>query len=222
MKRLQAHLSYANVVATLALVFAMSGGALAASHYLINSTRQINPKLLRALKGRSGPAGPKGATGQTGPAGPKGETGKTGSAGENGEKGEQGREGSSALSTLASGASESSVYGLGAERSHGGRLTLALTFPKPLSAPIPVSHVFYTPASTPVGHCSGPGHADPGYLCIYSSVIAGLLYPELLDPENDSNQQTGTLGFALTWQSTEVKGIGEDEVDLGSYTVTAP
>ena len=103
-----------------------------------------------------------------------------------------------------------------------GRLTLALTFPKPLSAPIPVSHVFYTPASTPVGHCSGPGHADPGYLCIYSSVIAGLLYPELLDPENDSNQQTGTLGFALTWQSTEVKGIGEDEVDLGSYTVTAP
>ncbi len=31
-------LSYANVTATLALVFAMSGGAMAANHYLITST----------------------------------------------------------------------------------------------------------------------------------------------------------------------------------------
>ena len=36
-------LTYANVAATLALVFSMTGGALAAKHYLINSTRQINP-----------------------------------------------------------------------------------------------------------------------------------------------------------------------------------
>jgi len=50
-------LTYANVVATLALVFAMTGGALAASHYLINSTRQINPRVLRALHGKQGPRG---------------------------------------------------------------------------------------------------------------------------------------------------------------------
>jgi hypothetical protein len=42
-------LTYANVTATLALLFSMSGGALAANHYLINSTRQINPRVLRAL-----------------------------------------------------------------------------------------------------------------------------------------------------------------------------
>jgi cytoskeletal protein RodZ len=42
-------LNYANVTATLALFFAMSGGALAAKHYLINSTKQINPKVLKAL-----------------------------------------------------------------------------------------------------------------------------------------------------------------------------
>lgn len=47
--------TYANVVATMALVFAMSGGALAASHYLINSTRQINPRVLKSLRGRRGP-----------------------------------------------------------------------------------------------------------------------------------------------------------------------
>lgn len=43
------HISYANVAATLALVLSMSGGALAASHYLINSTKQINPKVLKTL-----------------------------------------------------------------------------------------------------------------------------------------------------------------------------
>jgi hypothetical protein len=42
-------LNYANVTATLALFFAMSGGALAAKRYLINSTKQINPKVLKAL-----------------------------------------------------------------------------------------------------------------------------------------------------------------------------
>jgi hypothetical protein len=44
------HLSYANVVATLALVFAMSGGALAAKHYLLNSVGQINPRVLKSLR----------------------------------------------------------------------------------------------------------------------------------------------------------------------------
>jgi hypothetical protein len=47
------HLSYANVVATLALVFAMSGGALAAKHYLLNSVSQVNPRVLRSLRAAS-------------------------------------------------------------------------------------------------------------------------------------------------------------------------
>ena len=51
------HLTYANVAATLALVFAMSGGALAAKHYLINSTKQINPKVLKKLRGAKGTTG---------------------------------------------------------------------------------------------------------------------------------------------------------------------
>jgi hypothetical protein len=44
------HLSYANVVATLALFFAISGGALAAKHYLLNSVSQISPRVLRSLR----------------------------------------------------------------------------------------------------------------------------------------------------------------------------
>jgi hypothetical protein len=44
-------LNYANVTATLALFFAMSGGALAARHYLINSTKLINPKGAKSVEG---------------------------------------------------------------------------------------------------------------------------------------------------------------------------
>jgi hypothetical protein len=78
--------SYANVAATLALVLSMSGGALAAKHYLINSTKQINPKVLKKLKGKSGPKGlnglngAPGATGAQGPAGKEGPPGAAGSA----------------------------------------------------------------------------------------------------------------------------------------------
>ena len=49
-KALRRNLNYANVTATLALLFAMSGGALAAKHYLVNSTSQLNPRVLRSLE----------------------------------------------------------------------------------------------------------------------------------------------------------------------------
>jgi hypothetical protein len=78
------HLSYANIAATLALVLAMSGGALAANSYLINSTKQINPKVLKKLTGKpgkNGKTGAPGATGATGAAGKEGATGKEGAPG---------------------------------------------------------------------------------------------------------------------------------------------
>jgi len=74
-------LSYANITATLALVFAMSGGALAANHYLINSTKQINPKVLKKLVGKAGATGPQGPTGKEGAAGKEGSLGKEGQPG---------------------------------------------------------------------------------------------------------------------------------------------
>jgi hypothetical protein len=86
---LRKRMSYANVTATLALFFAMSGGALAASHYLITSTKQIKPSVLSALKGNAGKTGPAGAQGERGPAGANGANGvngesKEGKAGTNG------------------------------------------------------------------------------------------------------------------------------------------
>ncbi len=72
-------LTYANVVATLALVFSMSGAAVAANHYLITSTKQISPKVLKSLKGSNGR---NGAAGPAGPAGTNGAAGAPGAPGE--------------------------------------------------------------------------------------------------------------------------------------------
>jgi hypothetical protein len=79
--RLRGRLGYANVVSTLALVFAMSGGALAASRYIITSTKQIKPSVLKHLRGATGPAGPAGPAGPTGAAGATGAQGIQGPAG---------------------------------------------------------------------------------------------------------------------------------------------
>jgi len=87
---MRTRITYANVAATLALVFSMSGGALAATHYLITSTKQISPKVLKKLKGATGPSGATGATGATGKEGP---TGKEGAAGKEGPAGKEGKEG---------------------------------------------------------------------------------------------------------------------------------
>jgi hypothetical protein len=78
---IQRRLTYANVAATLALVFSMTGGALAAKHYLVNSTKQINPKVLKKLKGQNGKTGPTGPAGAAGAPGTPGTPGAQGPAG---------------------------------------------------------------------------------------------------------------------------------------------
>jgi hypothetical protein len=81
---MRSKLTYANIVATLALLLGMSGGAIAASNYLITSTKQISPKVLRALHGTRGQTGAQGAQGiqglkgDQGIQGPKGDTGQAG------------------------------------------------------------------------------------------------------------------------------------------------
>lgn len=94
------HLTYTNITVTLALVFAMTGGAYAASKYVINTTKQINPKVLKSLVGKTGANGTQGPAGPAGPQGPAGTTGakgETGAAGQNGTPGEKGAQGEKGL-----------------------------------------------------------------------------------------------------------------------------
>ena len=114
------HLTYANVVATMALAFAMGGSALAADQfaspaktkskeftapptskefsYLITSISQISPRVQAELKaiegaGPAGPAGKTGAPGAPGASGSQGTPGLSGTPGPQGIEGVQGKEG---------------------------------------------------------------------------------------------------------------------------------
>ncbi len=55
-----------NPVAWLALFVALGGTSLAASHYKINSTKQINPRVIKKLRGNAGAPGPRGPAGPAG------------------------------------------------------------------------------------------------------------------------------------------------------------
>jgi len=61
--------SPATAIALIALFVALGGTAMAARSYLITSTSQIKPSVLRKLKGRPGSRGPTGPVGATGVAG---------------------------------------------------------------------------------------------------------------------------------------------------------
>lgn len=213
MQSVRRHLNYANVVATLALLFAMSGGALAAKHYLINSTNQISPKVLKKLKGRAGTTGPRGAGGSPGASGPQGATGTQGAQGAKGSPGQ------SALSPLPSGQSESGNYGVRTGSAAGTHIDTVVTFPVPLAAGIQESNVVYTKAGTPVAHCSGPGHADPGFLCIYSRASEDVDTPPNVfspDPTAATEKNLGRLGFQMEYLTK-----ASEANDAGTYTVTA-
>jgi len=79
------------IVAIVALVFAMLGGA-----YASNSGGGKATVSAKAKKGPRGPRGPKGDTGPQGPAGAAGSNGKDGANGANGSNGTPGNDGKSA------------------------------------------------------------------------------------------------------------------------------
>jgi hypothetical protein len=74
----------AGIIASLALFFALGGSAMAANHYLITSTNQIKPSVLKTLHGTAGAKGPTGAAGANGAAGQAGGQGSPGIQGPQG------------------------------------------------------------------------------------------------------------------------------------------
>lgn len=177
--------TYANVVLTLALVFAMTGGAYAAKKYLITSTKQISPKVLKALAGKAGPAGTLGAAGPVGVQGPVGKEGTAGKEGPTGKEGTVGKEGAtgkqglvgkegptgkegppgptcnqSGECNLPSGASETglwSIAGSGLQKSAVAEPLVAISYPLHLTF-VPTAKFVTYPESFTAGSVAGcPG-----------------------------------------------------------------
>ena len=94
-----------------------------------------------------------------------------------------------------------------------------MSFPVPLVEGLPSTHAIYTNAP-PVAHCSGPGNAESGFLCVYSSTREHVGSPVIKDPEVASHilpVGSGRFGFLLQWPVTATEPF-----DDGTYTVTAP
>lgn len=137
---IRSRLTYANVAATLALVFGMSGGAYAVSAHDgggLHTTPAASAakKKSKAKAPLRGPAGPGGKTGATGPAGPQGPAGSQGAAGPAGEgkegkaggEGKEGKPGTSVTSTESNTTIEGHCTGVGGSKfeAAGGAKTYA-------------------------------------------------------------------------------------------------
>jgi hypothetical protein len=224
------HLSYANVAATLALVFAMSGGAMAANSYLINSTKQINPKVLKKLKGNAGKAGTNGAAGAngapgatglagtSGAAGAKGETGLKGEKGEPGSKGEPGEPGP-LVTTLPSGKTLRGSFAVSEEATATSQVARAdVSFPFPLAAS-PTAHVI-TVGGTPTTECPGSvesPQAEAGNLCIYAVQEVNLSKGiEVSDPTSG-----GSGASEFGWYARIEAATASGARAIGTWAVTA-
>lgn len=246
LSKIRKRLTYTNVALTLALVFAMSGGAYAAGRYVITSTKQISPKVLRALKGANGkngaigPAGAPGAAGPQGQAGAKGETGPAGPQGVEGKEGKEGPEGKqgspwTAGGTLPAGKTLEGQWNVGGYAAVADeRFEASVSYGLPL-AKAPITHYIRPSAPVPAG-CLGsaeePG-AEPGNLCVFAtsennSLQEFLIYhfPSICDFGADSCNRTdpnaegeGALdGFGI--QGLAENAESEMEA-LGTWAVTA-
>jgi hypothetical protein len=209
------HLSYANVAATMALVLSMSGGALAARHYLINSPKQINPKVLRKLK----EINPKvlrklkGKTGATGAAGVPGPQGKEGQPGKEGPQGKEGPAGPYPSGPLPRGVTLRGQYNLRFAPTgvafHGQSISFGFEF-----AEAPQLRYVASGAKAPAECAGGTAEqpeAAPGYLCFFSEGEKNVQNPGIYN-------QASRFGAKVEILSKEAG----DAWDAGTWAATSP
>jgi hypothetical protein len=169
-----------NLLLVVAIIFAMTGGAFAATKtkIIITSTSQISKPVLKKLE-KPGAPGKEGAVGKEGLPGKQGEPGKEGKEGKEGKQGEPGKEGKqgepgkegkegSFGGPLLSEKTETGTWDLSAGKE--GVPVSQIGFTARLKAALGSSQVHYVGetgnGSTCPGSAANP-EAEPGNLCVY-------------------------------------------------------
>jgi hypothetical protein len=233
-------LTPATAIAALALVFAMTGGAYAAGKYVITSTKQISPKVLKSLQGKAGAKGATGATGAAGLAGapgagttgPQGAPGTPGAAGKEGPAGKEGKQGPPGTTgftqTLPKGSTEKGTW---ASQSFEGNTRVVVTpisFNIPLSASLSKTQVFFIPAegaNPDPDQCPGSvaaPEASEGNLCVYAGFLTLKPDVETGGIDDPSAAEFGVAGAATTGASLVLEPeTPEGGLAYGTWAVTA-
>lgn len=187
------------IVAIVALIVALGGGAYAASQASTQKKKVVKVKGPRGPKGARGPAGPAGPVGPVGPAGPKGDTGSQGPAGP-------------LLETLPSGKSMTGVWSYVNFETKGE--SVSLSYPFQLANPIPTEDiVFLEEGEEETEDCPGTAEdpeAAAGKLCLY---------------EIKGEAEESGLSELLGLPSSTIVGatiLLEGGFGFGTWAVTAP
>jgi hypothetical protein len=233
--------SASGVLAVIALVFAMTGGAYAAGAFKITKISQISASVQKQLRGKTGPkgatgpAGPAGLAGSTGPAGAAGvgtpgPEGKPGSPGEPGEPGAEGKEGQpwTPNNVLPSKATETGTW---SDSAFEGNLAVSpITFNIQLKEALTESQVhFLLVGETDETHCKGGSvekpKASPGNLCVFEDVAMSEIEPfgfgAIKDPSQVLTSAPGaSVGGALIMMLPHEGSLSGTA--WGTWAVTAP
>lgn len=243
---LRNRLGIPGVIAVVALVFAMVGGAWAAKGVIITNINQISKgvqKKLKGQKGDPGPAGPQGpagtagakgdtgaagaagkdgATGATGPKGNTGSTGPTGSTGATGAAGAAGATGPAGptgpIGPLPSNATETGTWSFGAATEASDSLRVPISFAFPVPGAIQ-AHLLEPGKTT--ADCEGSAEnptAKAGHLCIYTGGEEPGAWFELGIYKLDGLTEGVSSSGAILSVLVAKKGA----LAFGSYAVTAP
>lgn len=235
------------VVAVVALVAALVGGAYAANggSPLASSSAKSKKKKATAKKGPRGPrglagaAGPQGPAGKDGAQGPKGDKGEVGPPGPQGPQGLQGPPGPQGQQGIQGPQGEIGADGTFSTEPLPSEETLtgswfvaengktAISFQIRLEDPLPPENVkFVANGATPPAECedgdaepSGASNpeADPGYLCIFQS--GGVAPTATLIVPSDFNG-LGAIG-ASPFGAVLVFVGGDPIGNFGTWAVTA-
>ena len=250
LSRLREHFGTAGlVVAIMALVAALAGGAIAANggsddgQATASAKGKQGPRGKTGKTGKTGPQGPAGPAGPQGPAGPKGDTGAPGSNGTNGTNGATGATGATGKNgaagtpgepgepwtvgnVLPPEATETGVWRFVANTDEFQYVPIS--FPIPL-APADADSITYKALgkeNPPTTECPGnveDPKAAPGYLCVYVSPYETNFLgtpSEIYPPTFDGSEDEGEVTSSGTLLYFETPKATDRS--SGSFAVTAP